>query len=494
MTPRVPSYSTPAASPTIGPAAMLIGITLLAILFGLAAVTTHPIVIGVAASLLIGAALLARPVWLLWMIFVLGLLVAGIVPIWAEGAAAKAVWGIAVLGFAIMGVAFFRAATVRACTRDTPAFVWAALAFFLYVVLNGLSHFDNPYEFLSGFKRYFQVAGLLFALAWLPLNEKDIARWRKFLLVVAVTQLPWAAYELVRLVPIRESFQYAYPGLVPIDVVAGTFGAEMTKGGASAEMAFFLIIALLFLLARLRDGGLKTRRIFWLLPIILAPLFMGETKIVVVLLPLAFLTLYRQEFLARPHVALVGLALGALLTVAAGYTYLVVMKKNLDDMVARTLSYNIYEKGHGNYALNRTRVLTFWAGQQGLHDPAGAVFGHGVGSAHDQSGGHIARHYPGYGISLTAASILLWEQGVVGVALFFIMLVLAWRCATRIRGETQENWVKADTAAIQAVLPIIGLYIFYRSVLLEALPIQVVIYSLLGYLAWLARRTSSKKA
>ncbi|MCC6145796.1 MAG: hypothetical protein IT368_18470, partial [Candidatus Hydrogenedentes bacterium] len=411
-----------------------------------------------------------------------------IVPIWAEGAAAKAVWGIAVLGFAIMGVAFFRAATVRACTRDTTAFVWAALAFFLYAILNGLAHFDNAYEILSGFKRYFQVIGLLFALAWLPVGEKDIARWRKFFLIVALVQLPWAVYELVRLVPIREGFQYAYPGLVPIDVVAGTFGANMTSGSANAEMATFLIIVLLFLLARLRQGTLPKGRLVWLLPLILTPLFLGETKVVVVLLPLAFLTLYRRELLARPHVALAGLVVGALLTVAAGYAYLSITKKTLEAQVAETLSYNVYEKGYGGYALNRTTVLTFWAQRQGLRDPAGAVFGHGLGSAHDPTGGHVARRYPGYGIGLTAASTLLWEQGLVGTGLFLAMLVLAWRAAGRVRKRATEAWMRADAAAIQAALPLFAFYLIYRVALLEGLPFQIVFYGLLGYLAWLARR------
>ncbi|MGQ9862314.1 MAG: hypothetical protein ACUVSD_09950 [Thiobacillaceae bacterium] len=471
----------------------LMGVSM-AVFFGLIASTANPILVGIGVALLVGALLFAQPTWNIWLVLLLGLLVVGVLPIWVEGLAGRAVWGVSALAFMLLLRAWWHALSVPHATRGTPAFVWLALAFILYTLFNTLWQPSTAYEALSGFKRYFQVAGLLFALAWLPIGESDVRRWRKLFVLVALVQLPWAVYELVQLVPIREGFRYAYPGLVPIDVVAGTFGANMTSGGANAEMATFLIIVLLFLLARLRQGALPKGRLLWLTPLLLAPLFLGETKVVVVLLPLAFLTLYRRELLARPHVALAGLVVGALLTVAAGYAYLTITKKNLDEQVADTLSYNVYEKGYGGYALNRTTVLSFWAERQGMHDPLGAVFGHGLGSAHDRTGGLIARRYPGYGIGLTAASTLLWEQGIAGTTLFLAMLALAWRAAARVRRQSTEAWAQADAAAIQAALPLFAFYLIYRVALLEVLPFQIVFYALLGYLAWLARRAARQQA
>lgn len=460
-----------------------------AVLFGLVAVTANPIVVGLAVGLFAGTMLLAKPVWVLWLVFFLGLLVAGIVPIWAEGAASKAVWGISALGFLLMIRAWSHALAVPGLARHTPAFVWLALAFLVYAIVNTVIHVPTAYEAFSGFKRYFQAAGLLFALAWLPIGEADIRRWRRFFLVVALVQLPWAIYELVKLVPIREGFRYAYPGLVPIDVVAGTFGANMTGGGANAEMATFLILVLGFLLARLREKTFTLGRLLLLAPLVLAPLFIGETKVVVVLLPLYFLALYRRELIARPRLALAGLMLGALLAVAAGYAYVQIAKKPVDRLVDDTLSYNVYEKGYGGYALNRTTVLSFWAREQGLRDPAGAVLGHGLGAAHDVTGGEIARRYPGYGISLTGASMLLWEQGVMGMALFLAILAAAWRAAGRLlKGPAAPAWARADAAAIQAALPVFAFYLVYRNTMLEVLPFQIVFWGLLGYLAWLTRR------
>lgn len=472
---------------------MLVCIVVLAPLFGLVAVTAQPIIVGLAVALLAGTLLLANPVWIIWLILSLGLLVAGVVPIWGEGGATKVVWGISLLGFLLMVRAWFQALTVPQATRGTPAFVWLALAFLLYAVLNTLWQPSTAYEAFSGFKRYFQATGLLFALAWLPIGESDIRRWRKFFIIVALFQLPWAVYELVKLVPIREGFRYAYPGLVPIDVVAGTFGASMTGGGASGEMATFLIIMLAFLLSRLRENVLGIRTLLLFAPFVLIPLFLGESKVVVVLLPLMFLTLYRREILIRPHYAFVGLLFGALLTISAGYAYLQVTKKTLDGLVTETLGYNVYEKSHGGYALNRTRVLTFWAGNQGLHNPTGALLGHGLGAAHDNTGGQIARRYPGYGVGLTAAATLLWEQGIFGATLFLTILALAWRAAGQIRRTgTAPAWIRADADAIQAVMPLFFFYLFYRGTMLEMLSFQIVFWFMLGYLAWLSRYETSK--
>lgn len=476
----------------------IIGITfaiaLLAVIFGLIAVTANPIVVGMAAGLLLGALLLGKPSWTIWLAFVLGLFIAGVLPIWVEGHANKVVWAVSLLGLLLLVSALFRAALKPGLTHDTPSFVWLALLFLIYVIANGIIHWHGPIQFLSGLKSYFQAYGLIFAFAWLIVDEQSIRQWRKLFLIVALIQLPWAVYELVRLVPIREGLRHAYPQLVPIDVVAGTFGANLRSGGANGEMAAFLIIALTFLLSRWREKLVPTRRLFLLLPIIIAPLFMGETKAVVIMLPMVFLMLYRRELFARPHYALLGLLVGAMLTAAAGYAYLSRQNRTLEQYVAATLSYNIYEAGYGGRELNRTTVLTFWANEQGLHDPASAVIGHGLGSTSESTGGEMAKRYAGYGIGLTAASILLWEQGVIGTMLFLLTLFLAWKAAGRLQRLTDNGLIRADTAAIQAVLPLFAFFLAYRSALMQGLTFQIVFAALLGYLAWICRHQAKPKS
>lgn len=458
----------------------------LAVFFGLIAVTASPILVSMAAAMLVGVFLLAKPIWNIWFVLVLGLLVVGVVPIWADALGSKAVWGVSILGFALMGSALFSVASRPGAARNTPAFVWVALIFMLYAVVVTLIQFYSVGEFLTAFKRYFQAFGLMFALSWLAIEEQDIRRWRKLFVIVALVQLPFALYELISLVPLRESFRIL--NLVPIDVVAGTFGASIYGGGANAEMATFLIFVLAFMLARRHEKTLSTGRLLFMAPLVMAPLFLGETKAVVILLPMMFLVLYRHELLARPHYAVMGLILGSLLTIGAGMTYLSITKTTLDEQIEDTLSYNIYEGGYGSLHLNRTTVLTFWAERQGAHDPVSLVLGNGLGSSHRATGGHIEIRYPTFGIGLTAASTLLWDLGILGFALFLAILALAWRTAGRLRREAAEALVRADAAAIQAILPLFGFYLFYRLSMLETLTFQIVFSALLGYLAWLHRR------
>ena len=461
----------------------------LAIMFGLVSVTANPILISMVVALFIGAILIARPAWIVWLVLSLGLLVTGLLPLYTDdGLVTKTSWGVSILSFILMMVAFFTVATSPSMRKDTPAFIWVALSFFIYAVLVSFIQWDSMGEFSGGFKRYFQMWGLLFALCWFPFTGRDIRRWRTFFLIVALVQLPFVIYELIVLVPMREGLRNVIAGLVPIDVVAGTFGASLHGGGSSGEMATFLIIVLAFLLAQRMEKTLTFRSFILLAPLILAPLFLGETKAVIILLPLMFLVLYRRVMLVRPHYGLAGLFIIVLLTAAAGYVYQSFSKKSVEDQITDSLSYNIYEKGYGFNYLNRTTVLTFWAEQQGADDPISFVFGNGLGSSNTQSGGHVAMRYPRHGIGLTAASSLLWDLGVFGFSLFAAILMLAWRTAGRLKQKLTEPTLRADAAAIQAALALFVVYLFFRSSVLDTMSFQIVFVVLLGYLAWLHRR------
>lgn len=58
---------------------------LFAIVFGFAAVTANPIALGIAVGAFLGVVLIAWPTRNVWLTLVSGLLVAGLVPIWADG-------------------------------------------------------------------------------------------------------------------------------------------------------------------------------------------------------------------------------------------------------------------------------------------------------------------------------------------------------------------------------------------------------------------------
>lgn len=460
---------------------------LIAILFGLISTTGNFIVVSLVVAIFAGAFLLTRPAWIVWIVLPVGLLVLGFTTLYEDGLE-KAGWGVSMLGFVLMLLALFKVATVPSVRKDTPAFIWLLLGFFVFEELNSLIQWHSAEEFFGSFKRYFQMWGLLFALCWLVFDEQHIRRWRVLFLVVAVVQLPFAIYELNVLVPMREGMRDFFPGMVPIDAVAGTFGTSIYGGGRSGDMSTFLIIVLAFLLVRGMQKVLPVGNLTLLIAAVLAPLFVGETKAVIIMLPVMFIVLYRRELLARPHYGVMALAVCGLLTVCMGYAYLNITHTSLDKLFADTLRYNLYEQGYGGNYLNRTTALTFWADNQGAHDPVSFVFGNGLGSSHQATGGHVDIRYPHYGIGLTSASSLLWDTGVFGCGLIIAIFAMAWRTAGRLCRESTEPMVRADAAAIQASLSLFVIQIFYSTSLLDAPSFQIVFVGLLGYLAWLHRR------
>jgi len=472
----------------VGTAGVVLLFLAAGVFLGLVATTGSALYVSIAAAMILGPLLLARPAWVMWLVLVLGLTVSGVLPIWAEGAASRSVWGISGLAFLLFVLAVFKVISTPGLERQTPMFIWLFLAFAAYAIVNAIAQSPTLYQGTSGVKRYLQAYGVMFALAWLTWSDVDIRRWRVLFLVVALAQLPWAIYERLQLVPIREGMAQFYPGMVPIDVVAGTFGSQIIAGGASGEMAWFIIVVLVFLLARWQFGALSGPRLCGIGLLVVSPLFLGETKVVLLLLPLAVLVLYRTTIFRRPLVALSILTLSAALTFGALMAYLTYSEKSIAQQLQETVRYNFGEQGYGVYKLNRTSVLTFWASKQGLDDPAGLMFGHGTGSSHDPTGGDVSRRYPGFGIGFTSASAMLWEQGVLGTLVLLAAFVAAWRCAGRLQLQAEVGWLRADAAAIQtAVFLAAGFYIYAGSPT-STLTYQLVVASIFGYLAWLHRR------
>ncbi|TXI41200.1 MAG: hypothetical protein E6Q59_02470 [Nitrosomonas sp.] len=470
---------------------------LMAILFGLIAVTANPIIISFAVALIAGTILLARVDWIIWLVFFMGLLVTGLLPLFFDHFASKAAWGVSLLGFILMLIALVKIVTTPNARKNTPAFVWIALVFMAYVLINMLAQWYSFAETFSGFKRYFQVWGLLFVLCWMVFDKQQIHYWKIFFLFAALVQLPFAIYERIVYVPIREGLMHLYSGLIPIDVVSGTFGASLTGGGASAEMAIFLIVTLAILIARWKEKVLSNNKFLLLVPIILAPLLFSEVKAIVVMLPLMLFGIYRNDMFTQLHYRLIGFVAVAAFIVVAGYAYLFAISQtqgneiSMSRYIEDTLAYNLSDRGHyGKDSVNRTTEFSFWFEKQGLHDPISFVFGNGLGSSHIT--GHLSMRYLGYGIGLTTASTLLWETGLFGFGLFLAILILAWGCAVRLQRESTIPEVKADALAMQSALMLFAFYLFYRPGMLEIIGLQILFTAMLGYLAWLYRWHSCK--
>ena len=428
-----------------------------------------------------------KPDVLIWLILLLGLAMGAFISMLGPQFS-KITWAVSILGFVLLALSLFNLA-LPGRSRGQPAFIWIGLAFLLVVLASTLVQWYSTGEVVAGVKRQFQAHGLMFAFAALALSTREIGRFKKLLLAIALIQLPFALYEFIFLVELRGGLESSSAST---DVVAGTFGANLEGGSPNSVMAIFLLITMGFLFARWKEKLLSTQLLVMLALPMLAVFFLGEVKILFIMIPVAFLVLLKRDIPRRPGFFILMSLFGLLFIVLLGYLYSVfIIQQSVDEIISDTLSYNVQERGYGNYYLNRLSVIEFWWQQQGWNDPAPFVFGHGLGSAFSAPSlvpGHIARNWPMYGIDLTTASSLLWDTGVLGLSLYMLTLMAAWHACNVLQRDSRDSVVIADATAIQAAIALFAVFVFYNNSLVNHPSMEIIMAVVLGYLAYLYRQ------
>lgn len=460
----------------------MFAVGMLSVFFGLLAVSANPILIGLGAGMVLGPILLALPELMIWIVLVVGLLM-GVLS--ANPKFSNVTWIVSILSMMLLMPSVINMLWIR--DRRTPGFILLSLAFMVYCLVGSIAQLHSMGEFVAGFKRYFQMFGLMMAVTLIVFTPQCVTRWRKFLVAVALLQFPFALYELLVLVPQRGGVSY---NSYTTDVIAGTFGANMYGGSPNSVMVIFLFAAISFLVARWRSGLVENKYFYLLFLIFMLPIGMGETKVALIMLPMVGLVLLRKDLMRAPLQYLPALIGVTLLTILLGYIYVVViMQSNPMDVLESTLNYNIGSQGYsdGQY-LNRWTSVTFWFGEQNLRDPVSFLFGNGLGSSYTSTGsmsGYLGINYLNYGINLTAASTLLWDAGLFGLIIFICIFISAWHAAGRLSKSVSESSVKADALAIQAIIPLFMLSIFYSDSIVNLLAMEMIYAIVLGYLGYL---------
>ncbi|GMV01594.1 MAG: hypothetical protein AMXMBFR52_12500 [Burkholderiales bacterium] len=466
-----------------------------ALFIGFVIATGRPIPIMLAVGAIAGVALLNALPLVIWIVLVGVLLVSGPVTMFVP-ALEKAGWLFSLLGFYLTGAAILYAAVGRErFARPPPAFVIIAMLFVVTGLLS-IAYSDGPLlEGIRAIKRYYQYFGLLFVLAAVPFAAATVRRWWGFLVVLACLQFPMALYQRVVLVPAREGM----PDVDPIDIVVGTMEGSLKGGGSNGALALLLITALAYLLAAYRDGALPTRRLLPLATLIALPLILGEVKMIVILIPLAFATVYSDLIRANLFKFVSRALLALALIVALGWGYLIINAKpgeSVGKIVEVTIAYNFGDIGYYGFGLNRMSVYPYWLEHQHLSDPVGIVFGHGLGSSYDalseSDPGHMDQAHRGMHIGLTAASSVLWDLGIVGLLLLISMQFSAAVSALRLVRSTRPGLDRAFCKALFALASmLIVMPLYDRAPIL--LPSQQLLTALcLGLIAWRWRIASEK--
>jgi hypothetical protein len=454
----------------------------------------------VIAGALFGLLLLMLPTIALYSAVIGGLVVVGLTQLYLVELQFVR-WSVPVLATALAGLAVVArldtAHYPREEQRSSPLLVWMT-AFLLLGLLTSALNRPTVAEFAFGFKGYFQFWGLFFAIALMRWKEDAVDALPKILVWVALIQLPFVLHQYFVLVPSRIGLP---GGVVAEDVVAGTFGASVTGGGANAELSLLLLTALAILTALFKHR-LISRTMLALAAIpLLVPIFLNANRLAILYILVGYFLLFARDAFRKPVKTLAVGILAASLLFGIIWTHARLLSRADPDLDVRsfivdTITRNVSaEHGHGQYELNRWTVYTFWAKESREAPVQNVLLGHGLGASRDAAGGALEVstlaqwRYEGMGIGLTSAAGILWELGVAGFLCIVGVFWAAFRAAMRLPAlHADVPWRAAVFEGLQVAVVLLFLSLFHKQAFLRHLPYQALLMTVLGYLAyWQAR-------
>lgn len=365
----------------------------------------------------------------------------------------------------------------------------------------------NPGVALLGFKGYFTLWPLVFALMLSRWQIADLDWLLKLMLVIALAQIPFVVQQYVVLVPLREGLG---PGIIPVDILVGTFGGNVTGGGANAVLALFSFVVFACLLGLWRHGAIPGFAALSLgLPII-APVFFNEAKVAVIYLPVAVAMVFWRDIVLRPiRFLLAGgitVVLFSLLMTAMTVFHPGGNLRSWADLIDVTWSQQVadIEELRGQHSeLTRWTVLTFWAQEHGRSHPLHVAIGHGIAASRTAEEGEWSvtrtlaeeRYHEGLRIGYTAVSALLWDTGILGLIAVMGVMFSAWRTAGRLAMEYApvDPFHAGIFEGLKAGIAIVAISLAHKDFFVLHLPYQTLVLLMLGYLALAARRSAERR-
>ena len=473
------------------PILVVAGFIFAALLAGVVTATGNLMASGLVVGAILGILMLSAVESVIWIILLGTLLISGPIMLF-QPQLTRVTWLFSILGFFLTIAAIAHAGTAKLNTRPPqPAFIPLLIIFMLCGVVSLFFSEGGSSEVFGAIKRNYQFIGLAFALAVVPFSRKTIRNWMLFMLVLAMAQLPFALYQRFELVPLRFNLPNR---VVPVDIVAGTFEASMFGGGNSNVMAFLILLVLAGLLCAYRERVLNGAKTLLLAGVTAIPLGLGETKMVLALLPVALFAVFSDLIRKRPALFAIGSMVSAFLMVGLFYVYVSVQNHDTRNMtfeqkVQENIDYNFGELGYyEGPSLNRSTVVKFWWDKNGMGNPVRAAFGYGLGSSYSAPGadnpGYLSFRYSGHVIDLTGVSTLLWELGVFGLLLFCLVLLSAWTTCRQLIERADPGLDRAFCRTLSASVIMIAVLFLASNAMFWAPSMETLMMLTFGLIAW----------
>lgn len=446
-------------------------------------------------SLVVAGAVLSSPRLAVWITVFGALCVSGVVELYLPSLQAIR-WMFSLLSVALVLIAMVRFVARPKIPGSTDPGLFRlgllALIFVLCITASAISAGMGAMDMLIGYKNYFQMWGLLFALALFDYTPKQAYRFIGVMGLIALVQMPLVLHQYFVLVPLRTSVVAAQHFVVAVDVVSGTFGGSINGGGRSNDLAILAAIAIVFFFARWKAGQSSMKATLALSALAFMPMLFSEVKLALVLIPVGMFMLFPDALIRRPFAALAGIVVlvGLLVSLILIYANLPSAESQRSTSVGayldEAMAYNIGDKGYGSSVLNRSTVYRFWWREHLLRDDwKGAIFGHGPLSSSPLSASLketlASKRYPNYSIGLTGWSTLLWDTGLLGTMSFLSLLSYAYLLLRRMERRATDPQALPYLLTARIAMPMFLISLLHNNYIAFDVGFQTMLVLCLGF-------------
>ena len=468
---------------------------------GIAASTGNPLFLAVALGALAGMIIAFDYRLLMIVTLVGGLVVAGVTQLYVPQLQLVR-WAFAASAMLLLVHVFLQAAKNNSLSFriDSSIMFWALIFIFILMFSAALQSVSFSVALIS-MKGYLQLWGAFFALALLPWTTEQMKKLPLFLVVIALIQIPFVLHQYFFLVPLRMGISDV-AGLVPIDIVSGTFGGKITHGGANAALTVLCFITASGVLSFWKNHQISTQKFLLLIFLVAFPAFINSTKIsMFYLLAILFMTYY-DEIHLHPVKFVTRLFITLVLCVVLAYSVISSLPENaqvssLADLYEQTYAYNIEDDNIRDNNLSRSGTIKAWTDPVKPHLFKDMIVGYGIGSSRiidSEAGRRISNKInverP---TGVTALAALIWETGILGVLTVIMLFFAAFRVATKLKQFYKNDpFHNSVFTAAQCAVVIMFISLAHKSFFTFHIGYQTMFVILFGYLTYWERKAISQ--
>lgn len=383
-------------------------------------------------------------------------------------------WSPEIISAFAMVVVAIRLGTDRSIVIPQKYIFWFGVMFVL-IFAGIVTNTVQSGAVFAGLRTYFRYAPIFLLPIVYHFSDEQIKGQLKFVLIVALLQVPVAVY------------QYLFRPNLSGDHIVGTVGAPGALSiflvGTIGMMTAFLvkgkirlihyvpIVFLLFIPTAINEttATMLLLPIAFVLPVLLAPTERSRLRLLIpvtlfgALIMTVFISVYNVQYGDRWGGD--GGGLGVMLLEGEGLEFLykgATEENRADGDLSQS------EIGRLDSVLMPFKVVS---------DPVRHWLGNGIGNAatsfNEVFDGDYSEQAAMYGVDFTTAGKLIWEIGIIGLALSFLFLWFVFRDARAL--SARGDFAGAVALGWGAIIPIVVASMFYRNIVDE---------TVLGYLMW----------